>query len=172
MSEKNLTKLTQKIMTCKAFSPYITSYTTDEKRENITSVVVEFNNEKTEFKPKVMGWSTDCFLGFADLIVEIIEAKSEIGKIRAWRRLQAYDMSHAVFDGLGTDTVRKYIKDSYRFGKTFIDMVRDNKALVICSEDFAKRFESIRPEKMHAVLYKGYYITEGIYKMIKSVYGE
>lgn len=83
--------------------------------------------------------------------------------------LAHYDDSLALYEGLDTDTIRKYVKDSYRVSKNFVDMIKTYPDLAICHKNDVKNMTTFKPEKSHAILYKDYYITTKVYEYIKDL---
>lgn len=166
MTVKNLTQKVADIISKQQQNGVITNVVYDAKKVNVTNVTLKSKFGMIEYQTRQNDWSTECFEGLDMLIDEYLENPCRSN----WQYLKQYDMSMSECEGLHTDTIRKYVKASYQFGKTVIDMIESGK-LFICRQKDIESLKSFQPTASGAILYCGYYITPQIYKEIKKVYG-
>lgn len=136
-----------------------------ESKENVSSVTVTRKLLGTKHVFKTNTWDCESMEELGTLLFMYRNNENEV----TWDNIIKYDYGMALCEGLGTDTTRKYVKDSYRVSKNFIDMVSKYPEMVICHKDFIKNLTSFKPEKCQAILYKDFYITPKLYEMIKDM---
>lgn len=163
MANKNFTQKT----TQKAFNMLkncgLIDYT--EKNENVTNVTIFRKLLGTKHVFNTNTWDCESMEDLGTLLFMYRNNENDV----TWDNIITYDYGMALCEGLGADTMRKYVKDSYRVSKNFLDMINNYPEMVICHKDFIKNLASFKPEKSHAILYKDYYITPKLYEMIKDM---